>query len=461
MKLKLKLVGALCAIGVMQSASALTVVGNSITNLATEFLSNATITLNPIGFNSTNQGVVAGNALSIRVTLSAGTFGYCGNFYQMDSTNNANQINGTGASGMAPGAPAVPPALTPDAWAATGVGTSTCTYSQTTPNVIVNTTASNTFFRLSGAQASGFGNLVTSGTNDNGCGFTTGSVTLNAKYYDASGVNVDIETRANPNVPGANLDTATIITAAQAITGAWTAAGDTTVDVRNTSPAGSKFVVSATNTGTVTHIGSVRFSNTAGTQADNTGTTDYTVTAALNGTITVGLSAAGGAIPAGTVFGLLAAPDTCVATGVGVPASSTSTVGGLYTAVWNPGVVASLSSTTGTHSLCMRIPDAQASAVPQLAFSGYASVARSSTVTADFANGPTCLATLGKLVYNAGLIEVRNYVPTSAKGFGWDSALRIINSGATATDIRAYFISPAGVVGSTSLLAWQLAVRLT
>jgi hypothetical protein len=441
MKLKLKLVGALCAIGVMQSASALTVVGNSITNLATEYLSGATITLNNIGFNSTSQGVVAGNGLSIRITLSAGTFASCGTFNQFNTSN--APINA--------------------GWTSTGAGSATCTFSNVAANVTVNTTAANTFFQMTGATAASFGSLVTSGTNDNGCGFTTGSVTLKAGYYDASGAEVD-KPAAGGNGPSGLLNEAIIVTAAQAITGAWTAASDTTVDVRNTTPAGSRFIANSTSpaSATVTTIGSVRFSNAAGVQADNTGVTDYVLANAVNGTVTIGVSAAGGNIPAGAVFSVASVTEgnTCVS-GTQVAASTQTIAGASATVMFNAGTAALsfLTTNTGTYALCMQVPNNQASAVPQLAFSGYAKVDRSSTVTSDYAGGPTCMATLGKLVYNAGLIEIRNYVPAAQNASGWSSFLRVINAGATATPITGYFISDAGVVGSTGTLVSSVASR--
>jgi len=464
MNFKLKMVSAavVCAFGLAHQANALTIVGNSPTTLATEQLpAVGAITLNNIGVNSTTQGVVSGNPYSISFTLTNGaTWNTAGLLVQINQNTLA-------------------PFVTELYTSALSVGNTVLTYS-IIGTAGVNTSAANTFFQLSGAIINGAGAaLIATGVNDNGCGFTTGTISVTARYFAANGTEVDLN-------PGGN--TGTVVVAGQAVTGAITPTANPVLDVLTTvrpaaAPAASKFARTLNN-GTVVNvldapIGTFRFSDVAGLQGSAADPTlDYrlgvavpavSVSASDNGA-TLGVTASAGF---GTGSSLYLIDDTAntactadpsalpaIAAGavIALPAPVVTGTGAVTRTYTIPlGGITSVANRARTYTICYRL-SGTAGNVPQSQFSGYAIQNRIAlTDVADYAAGPSCPAPLARATINGGVIFIRNYSPAAANAFGWNQQIRIINSGSVATPITAYFVYADGSTSATSTIVPNIA----
>ena len=437
-KLKVVSAAAVLAFGVAHQAHALTIVGNSTTTLATEQLPTVgTVTLNNIGVSATSQGVVAGNSYSIRVRLlGGGTFASAvaaGTLQQIDQSSNA---------------PYATEVFTP-----TLVSPSEARY---TINGVagVTTSPANTIWRLNGATVTGAAaSLITSGINDNGCGFTTGQISVDARYFNSNDVEVDL--------PVGLGNQGVVITAAQGITGAITPPTTNPIlDVLTAArpaaaPAASKFLQTNAN-GTRTNvlsapIGTFKFSDVLGIQGQSTAPgTDYNLAAATDAGATVGVTASAGFGVGSTLYVIDDTANTaCSADATATtPITAGTAIAGTVstpTGLPNQRLITfaagnlNLPANRGkTYTICYQLTGTTGN-VPTSTFTGYAEEDRSGTDVSDFAAGPTCRATLARATINGGVIAVRNYSPAAANAFGWNQQIRIINAGSVATPITAYF----------------------
>jgi len=461
MNFKLKVVSAavVCAFGFAHQANALTIVGNSPTTLATEQLPGvATVTLNNIGVNSTTQGVVAGNSYSIRFTLSGGaTWTAPGTLIQVNQ------------------------GVTPPAAYVTELYTPAIVGNQLTFTIIgvagVSTSAANTFFQLSGATTSNLpAALITSGINDNGCGFTTGTVSITAQYFASNGAEVDF--------PVGTGNTGPVVQAAQGIVGTLTASVNPILDVLTTvrpgaAPAASKFLQTRFD-GTFANvnsapIGRFAFSNVTGLQGTaGAPAVDYTLTNATDGGAAVAVTASQGWGLGSSIYlidntantACAADPTTVVPTTAGAAITGgvlTSSVDLLTrTLTFPPGsaINDTPANRARTYTVCYGLTGL-AGNVPQSRFSGSAALRRTGTDLPDFGvgapaspvtGGLSCLAPLATAGVNGGIIFVRNYSPVAANAFGWRQQVRIINAGSVNSPISGYFLYQDGTVSPTGVI---------
>lgn len=466
MKFKFKVVSAavICALGVAHQAQALTIVGNSPTTLATEQLPSVTnVTLNNVGFNSTSQGVVAGNSYSISIKLSGGAWNTAGTLTQIDQTTNLPYITET---------------FTPEI--STSVGGNTNDTLKFTINGVaaVNTSSANTFFRLSGATVSGVAAaLVSTGVNDNGCGFTTGQITITGKYFNSIGSEVDL--------PVGTGNTGVVVVADQGVIGTIAPTANPILDVLTTvrpgaAPAASKFLKTLSN-GTQANvtsapIGTFQFANKQGTQGTALNSTiDYTLAVANDGGAAVSVTASQGWGTGSSIYliddtaNTACAADTTalipVTAGVPIAGAVTSGAGNTKTLTFPAGsaINDNAANRTKQYTVCYSLPGNSGN-VPTSQFTGYASLLRTSASAdvADFSTTPpagaTCLAPLARATINGGIIYVRNYSPAAANAFGWNQLLRIINAGSVATPISAYFLYADGTASVTRTIVPNIAI---
>lgn len=445
-KLKVVSAAAVCAFGLQ--AHALTIVGNSTTTLATEQLPTVgAVTLNNIGVSATSQGVVAGNSYSIRIRLiGGGTFANAaaaGTLQQIDQSTNAPYAS--------------------EVFTASLVSPTEARY---TINGVANVTTSpaNTIWRLTGATVTGASTaLITGGTNDNGCGFTTGSISIDARYFNSNDVEVDL--------PVGTLNQGVVITAAQGITGAITAAANPVLDVLTAlrpgaAPAASKFLQRRAD-GTQVNvlsapIGTFKFSDVSGIQGQSTApSTDYNLAAANDNGAVVVVNASAGFGAGSSVYVIDDTANTaCAADPTASPAITAGTpiVGAVSSPTANqrvitfaPGTLNSPANRGKTFRICYQLGGGSAQGnVPASTFTGYARLDRTvaSGDISDFAAGATCPATLAKAGLNGGVIVIRNYSPAAANAFGWNQQIRIINAGSVDTGIEGYFLYADGTTST-------------
>ena len=450
MSFKLKAVAAaVLAVGAFSTANALTIVGNSPTTLASEVLpatGTTTVNLNPIGFNSTVQGVIAGNNYTLKLTLSSGVWG----------ATNANTILAhidpsqaafgnaqllTIVSGL--GTNVIVLAPTGGALSAAPAAGSATPALAAAPAAI-SSTAANTLFKFNGLQAIvTSADLVATGINDDGCGPTFKNISVKGQYLNNSGTEVDL--------PVGTLNQDTIITAQQGITGAVTSATSPVIDV--TSPSLNKFFVGGV---TSVPVGSYVFNNASGSQSDNAAIpADYVIGTGVgwtDGGHSITINASSG-FATGSTFTL---SSTAACPGVPVGAPTTVITG-------NQAVVTQLLSVPGfTNTAAMPLTVCYnvlgTSAIPASTLTGFAVSKRTGVAPlSDFAGGATCQANLTSLKLNGGLIKVRNYSGASLVPFGWKQYTRIINSGATATPISGYFQYGDGTQSAAAVLVPTIA----
>lgn len=447
MNFKLKVVSAavVCAFGVAHQANALTIVGNSTTTLATEQLpSVVNVSLNNIGVSATSQGVVQGNAYSIRVRLvGGGTWAVAGTLTQIDQSNNT--------------------AYAGELFTATGLTTDELIFTISSNGGVagVTTSPANTIWQLNGSSIAGAASaLVVSGVNDNGCGFTTGSISVAARYFNSNGQEVDF--------PVGTGNQGVVVVADQGIIGTATATANPVLDVLTTlrplaAPAASKFVKTQSN-GTVVNvlsapIGTFRFTDRIGLQGQATNPAlDYNLAAATDNGATVSVSASAGWGVGSSLYLIDDTANTACAadpTAVVPVTAGTAIAGGTLTTATNVRTITFPAGTINTagnrgkaYTICYSLNGTNGN-VPTSSFTGYATEARTAPNVADFAAGDTCRAPLARATINGGIIAVRNYSPAAANAFGWNQQLRIINAGSVATPITAYFQYADGTVSPT------------
>jgi hypothetical protein len=477
---------AVLAVTAITGAQALTIVGNSPTTLASEVLpasGTTNVKLNNIGFNSTSQGVVAGNNYTLKLTLSAGKWaaptGATKIFHQDPSqaaagnTQVFNIISGVGTNVLvvAPtGAATAGPV--PAASSVVGAGAPAA----------FSSTAANTLFQINGASVDiTSADLIASGVNDDGCAITFKNLTITGQYLDNNSNEVDL--------PVGGLNTATIITAGQGIVGAIAApATAPVVDIVGSS--GKKFI-RGTTVVTTAAIGTYKFADAAGTQSDNAAVpADYNAANALwndNGQ-TINLNASAGlasnasftirqlaTLPAGVTVASGGTCDSPVIVGsdaanyaeVGnypVPAANTTVTAngsGSDIKLAIPAATANVTTAGAAGKnllICYNVVGgATDTVIPLSKFTGYASSNRAAAAPlSDFAAGKTCPANLANVGINGGMIKVRNYSPASVNAFGWNQFTRIINSGTVATEIKGYYQYADGTTSTPASLVTSL-----
>ena len=449
MSFKLKAVAAAAlAIGTLSTATALTIVGNSPTTLASEVLTGAstTVSLNPIGFNSTVQGVVSGNNYTLKLTLSAGVWAATAAtvlaHYDPSSglSQNMTVVSGLGTNAitLAPtGAVVVGPALPLSGMAIAAI----------VAPAALSSTASNTLFKFDGLQA-----VVTSadflvaGVNDDGCGPLFKGISVKGQYLNNSGTEVDL--------PVGTLNQSIIIIAQEGIKGGRVAVIPPVIDV--TSPSLNKLFVAGTGITTVSApIASYLFFNNSGNQSDNAAVpADYVIGGALwtDAGQSIILNASNG-FATGATFSV-----TNTGTCPGLPLAGVSAVitgnQAVLTVPATPGIT---SVANMLFTVCYNVTGA--ADIPASNITGYAKANRTNTGTTlpDFAFGQSCLAAFSSLKLNGGMIKVRNYSGASLVPFGWKQYTRIINSGATATPISGYFQYGDGTQSAAAVLVPTIA----
>ena len=298
-----------------------------------------------------------------------------------------------------------------------------------------------------------------------GAAVTLASTGSNQQYRVTGvtkGTDVTVTGQATNGADNSVLEAATAastaVTYAEAVTAALVASTSTVKINLNTTPNPG----TALTTGTAVSLGSIKLTNTAGTQAflNNAGAADTDFTAAgagyaQTGTVVVGL--ASGSFTPGTTFGLYQ-DDTC-ATAVGTagtvaytPASTTG-VAAATTSVSIPYTTLNGATVVAGASVCASFTGVAAGTAikeftPTIAFT----YDKSSTSYTD----ETIAATAGyALRTNGQVVDVRSYIPAAATGY--TSFVRVINTGAVAAAVTASFIDEttgiAGTSGSLGTLA--------
>jgi len=264
-------------------------------------------------------------------------------------------------------------------------------------------------------------------------------------------------------------NTLAIATSAEAVTAAVAASSGFAVvetqkiDLTATSP-GSRFTapggtLSNANATGLLNLGSVTFTNTAGTQAVIDGTTDYVI--ATQGTATTQSGTVTGSFKTGSVAFL--ASDLACTTGIAAGSNGVLNTA-LTTFTFTAGT---LPTTAVAEYVCLTAP-ATTGAIPVT--TPTASFTFTKTTTTDAAD--TASGTLYALTQNGSTVDVRSYIP--AVTVGYTSFERIINSGGVAatvtgqwlyengtTSTAATLITPAlAIGGATTLTSTQIEAAL-
>ncbi len=244
-------------------------------------------------------------------------------------------------------------------------------------------------------------------------------------------------------------NTLAVATAAEAITGAVAASSIFTpietqrIDLTAATGPGSRFTapgagLSNANSPVLVNLGSVTFTNAAGTQAINDGTTDYTI--AGRGTANTLAGTVTGSFKTGATM-ILATDAACT---TGIVAGSTGTLNaGLTTFTFTGGT---LPTTAVPVYICLGAP-ATAGSMPET--TPTASFTFTKTTTTDKAD--SAAGTLYALAFNGSQVDVRNYVPAAATGYA--TFLRVMNTGSVSAAVSAAVIDDTtGTAGAAGVL---------
>ena len=249
------------------------------------------------------------------------------------------------------------------------------------------------------------------------------------------------------------LPTATIAIAAKAITGTVSSLPGYNGRIDLTaSPPASAFTVTAVA------LGSVTFTNNTGTQNIRAGGADYTLAngngGANTGAVVTVTQGTGQAFPIGSVLSLNTA-DTCLLGGV-VPLTTGS---GTVTFTAATSITAkTLTTTTPVTTgiawfVCLSAPSAGNTASPIQA-----------TLTADVTEGVSTdlidnATGIGySLGFNGSQVDVKTFYPASLSIFGYQTFIRIINTGSVAAVVSGAFIPEnTGIVGTAFPLTGAIA----
>ena len=277
-------------------------------------------------------------------------------------------------------------------------------------------------------------------------GTVTATVGLNT-------VSQTIEASTPQTTVDVRLATATIAVAAKAITGTISSLPgyNGRIDLSATPP-GSIFTVTPG-----VALGSATFVNNAGIQNVRAGAgADYTL-ANGNGGVNTGavftITPGAGAFPIGSTLSLNSAQDcaggtTVVSTGSGIVAFTAVTAVTAKTLTTGVAVV----NNTPTF-VCLSAPSAGNTATPITPMLTVDVTEASATDLIDNATG-----TGYALGFNGSQVDVKTYYPASLSIFGYQSFIRIINTGSAAAVVSgAYIAENTGVAGTSFPLTGSIA----
>lgn len=213
------------------------------------------------------------------------------------------------------------------------------------------------------------------------------------------------------------------------------------VDLTATSP-GSRFTapgitLSNANSTTLVNLGSVTFTEITGNQWIQTGAADYTIATrgtanTLGGTVT-------GSFKTGATLDLYT--DLACTTLLGTGATTLNAGLTTFTSTGYP-----LPATTVASYLCMTAP-ATTGSIPL----GTPTATFTFTKTTTTDSATTASGSLYTLANNGSIVDVRNYVPAAVTG--WNTIIRVINTGTVAADISAALIDETtGTVGTGTVV---------
>lgn len=272
------------------------------------------------------------------------------------------------------------------------------------------------------------------------------SLNMTIKLFDSSGNN-------QVDTVGTYVETAVVARSARGISGAVASSGTfaptaefAKIDVLAAAAAKS-FTAGLTATTNKINLGSVTF--TDGTTVTTAGV-PYTLAglgANYNGTDVVVNGSLAAFAGAGSIG--LFTDKLCTAPALGnVAAAATSatsttiaiTGGANIPVTATPYYVCGMTNTT--------------TAIDPSQYTGYATVKKTavSNQLPEYAGGAACVVNLYKTDYNGAVVTVRNYSPVAANASGWNQYTRIINTGATASTLKAFYVNGDGTQTASTVL---------
>lgn len=330
-----------------------------------------------------------------------------------------------------------------------GTGTTTCSYTVT---VLANAVPANSILNLTAAAADKTAGAV----------LAAGSpLAATITVFDSTGTAVEN-------------NTASVAVSAQALSAAWQASAPAvaasafpTAEISKVNvaaiPVGHSFTIPAdpdatpANASTIV-LGAFTLSNNAGTYLDSNGVAKVNLAALTTNKWTLAIT---GPFTANTSAGVVfaAAAATCLAPVAGAFTIAAGTATGTL-----DGIALGLPTVSSQTAYLCYTPNITLGAgktlvIPTGQFTGSGTTAAATAITPTAMAGETAAGSLYNLASNGAQIDVR--VMTTSGTTGWNTVLRIINTGVVAAPVTGTFLPADGSAGATGTLVASLAAGAT
>jgi hypothetical protein len=331
--------------------------------------------------------------------------------------------------------------------APSGTGTTTCSYTVT---VLANAVPANSILNFTAAAADKTSGAVLAGGSP-----LAATITV----FDSTGTAVET-------------NTASVAVSAQALSAVWQASAPAvaasafpTAEASKVNvaavPVGHSFTLDAdatpANANTIV-LGAFQLRENSGTFLDSNGVAKVNLAALTTNKWTLAVS---GPFPANTNAGVVFASGTasCAAALAGAftltAGTATGTLDGI--ALGLPAVSPQTAYLCYTPNVGLGV--GKTLAIPTGQFTGSATTAAATAITATAMQGETAAGNLYNLASNGAQVDVR--VMTTAGTTGWNTVLRIINTGVVAAPVTGTYLPADGSAGATGTLVTSLAAGAT